>query len=130
MNPENILCPNCGGPVEPIPGKTNLPCPYCGSAVTIPVNLRLAIQPNKTTHGTSSSLTYTPPPTPNSDDITDVLRQVEPLAANAVKAYGFWVLLRTIWRRVLPACAIVFMILCLLLCGVSIFFIFVSQRGG
>jgi hypothetical protein len=130
MNSENFLCPNCGGPVEPLPGKTILPCPYCGSAVTIPVNLRLVSKPDETAHGTSSRLIYTSSRPTSSDDISDVLRQVEPLATNAVKAYGFWVLLRSLWRRVFPACAIVLMILCFLVCGLSIFVIFMSQRGG
>jgi hypothetical protein len=130
MSPEHFPCPNCGGPLEPLPGKINLPCPYCGSAVSVPVNLRLAIIPTEKSQDTSSRLTYTPLSPPPTDDITDVLRQVEPLATNAVKAYGFWMLLRTFWRRVLPACAIVLMILCLLICGVSIFLIFLRQRTG
>jgi hypothetical protein len=130
MNPDHFACPNCGGPVEPLPGKTNLPCPYCGSTVAFPVNLILPIDPNGKRQDVLSRMNNTPPPSSNSDDITDVLRQVEPLATNAVKAYGFWVLLRSFWRRVLPACAIVFMILCFLLCILSIFLIFLSQRGG
>jgi predicted RNA-binding Zn-ribbon protein involved in translation (DUF1610 family) len=130
MNPENFPCPSCGGPVEPSPGKTNLPCPYCGSTVTIPEDLRLENKSLKASSSSSFQPAYTPPPPPTGDDITDVLRQVEPLATNAVKAYGFWILLRNLWRRVLPACAIILMILCLLACGTSVLLIFLYQRGG
>jgi hypothetical protein len=130
MNPENFPCPSCGGPVKPSPGKINLPCPYCGSTVTIPEDLRLENRPLKTSSSTQFKPTYAPPPPPTGDDITDVLSQVEPLASNAVKAYGFWLLLRNLWRRVLPACAILLMLLCLLACATSVLLIFLYQRGG
>jgi hypothetical protein len=123
-------CPSCGAPIEPLPGKTRLPCPYCGSATTIPDNLRIEDKPVEPPHSNTVSPYFIPPPPPASDDITDVLRQVEPFATNAVKAYGFWFILRNLWRRVFPVCAIVLMILCILVCAASVLIIFLSQRGG
>jgi hypothetical protein len=72
---------------------------------------------------------FTPPPPREGDDITDVLNQVKPLAAGAMRAYGLWAMLRMLWRRVAPVCAVFVMVLCLLVCGASLFLIFLSQRG-
>lgn len=35
-----IKCPSCGGPIDPPGGESTAKCPYCGSAVIIPENLR------------------------------------------------------------------------------------------
>lgn len=35
-----IKCPSCGGPIDPPGGESTAKCPYCGSAVVIPENLR------------------------------------------------------------------------------------------
>ena len=35
-----IKCPSCGGPIDPPSGESTAKCPYCGSAVVIPENLR------------------------------------------------------------------------------------------
>jgi hypothetical protein len=97
--------------------------------VTIPEQLQIKETPSKVSDKTTTSY-YTPPPPREGDDITDVLQQVKPLAAGAMRAYGFWTMLRLLCRRVVPACAVIVMILCLLVCGVSIFLIFLSQRGA
>jgi hypothetical protein len=130
MNRLTFPCSSCGGPVEPLPGKTRLPCPYCGSVATIPENLRLAARPVETLRSAPAQPPFIPPPPPSSDDITDVLRQVQPLATSAVKAYGFWALFRSLFRRVVPACAIVLIILCVMACGAGAIFLFLAQRGG
>jgi predicted RNA-binding Zn-ribbon protein involved in translation (DUF1610 family) len=123
-------CASCGGPVEPLPGKTHLPCPYCGSLVVIPENLRIAAQPADTPRSTATKYPFIAPPPPANDDITDVLRQVQPLATGAVKAYGLWMWLRILLRRVVPACAIVLIFLCLITCGIGAIILFLGQRGG
>lgn len=130
MNPNTFPCPSCGGPVDPLPGKTHLPCPFCGSAVTIPEELRLAGSSIETPGRTSTKPYFVPPPPRTSDDITDVLRQVEPFATNAVKGYGLWVLIRSFFRRILPACAIVLLIFCILACVAAALFLFLARRGG
>ena len=35
-----IKCPSCGGPIDPPTGESTARCPYCGSSVIIPENLR------------------------------------------------------------------------------------------
>jgi hypothetical protein len=129
MSPVSFSCPPCGGPVEPLPGKTRLPCPYCGSSVNIPDNLQIKETPSKVS-GKTTTPYFTPPPPREGDDLTDVLRQVKPLAAGALSAYGLWAMLRMLWRRVVPACAVIVMILCLLVCVASVLLIFLSQRGA
>jgi len=115
--------------VEPLAGKTRNPCPYCDTTVTIPEELRTRTTevppPAKTKFPT-----FTPPPPREGDDITDVLNQVKPLASGAMKAYGIWAMIRMLWRRVVPACAVILMLLCLLICAASILIIFLSQRGA
>jgi hypothetical protein len=116
--------------VEPLAGKTHIPCPYCATTVTIPDNLRTKDSPVIPPPSRKTTPYFIPPPSREGDDITDVLNQVKPLAAGALSAYGLWAMLRMLWRRVVPACAVILMILCLLVCGVSVILIFVSQRGA
>jgi hypothetical protein len=130
MSPVTFPCPSCGGPVEPLPGKVRLPCPYCGSVATIPENLRLAARSVETPGGSSGRPHFVPPPSQSGDDISDVLRQVQPLATGAVKVYGFWMWLRVLFRRIVPVCAIVLIILCLMMCGAGALILFLGRRGG
>jgi hypothetical protein len=97
--------------------------------VNIPDNLQIKETSSKFP-GKTDTPYFTPPPPHEADDITDVLRQVKPLASGAMRAYGFWAILRMLWRRVVPACVVIWMILCLLVCGVSVLLIFLSQRGA
>jgi DNA-directed RNA polymerase subunit RPC12/RpoP len=129
MSPVSFPCPSCGGPVEPLSGKIRLACPYCGSSVNIPENLQIKEKPAEVPEKSTTPY-FMPPPPREGDDITDVLNQVKPLAAGAMKAYGIWAMLRMLWRRVVPACAVILMILCLLVCGASVLLIFLSQRGA
>jgi hypothetical protein len=96
--------------------------------VNISENLQTKNKPVEVPQKTATPF-FTPPPPREGDDITDVLNQVKPLATGAMRAYGFWTILRMLWKRVVPVCAVVVMILCLLVCGASIFLIFLSQRG-
>jgi hypothetical protein len=130
MSPVTFPCPACGGPVEPVPGKIQIPCPYCATTVTIPDQLRIKAVTHSVSPGKTTTPYFVPPPPREGDDITDVLNQVKPLAAGAVTAYGIWAMLRTLWRRVVPACAVILMILCLIVCVLSVLIIFVSQRGS
>jgi hypothetical protein len=97
--------------------------------VNIPEHLQIKETPSGVP-GKTTTPYFTPPPPRDGDDITDVLNQVKPLAAGAMRAYGFWAVLRMLWRRVVPACAVILMILCLLVCGASVLLIFLSQRGA
>ncbi len=38
--PSTFPCPACGAPVEPAPNKTLMSCPFCGTSLTIPAELR------------------------------------------------------------------------------------------
>lgn len=116
--------------MEPLAGKTHIPCPYCATTITIPDNLRTIDSPLIPPPSRKTTPYFIPPPPREGDDITDVLNQVKPLANGAMKAYGFWFMLRTLWRRFVPACAVIMVILCFLVCGASILIIFLSQRGG
>lgn len=48
-----IKCPSCGGPIDPPGGESTAKCPYCGSAVIIPENLR---KPAATQQQSSSNM--------------------------------------------------------------------------
>lgn len=98
--------------------------------VTIPDDLRTKDSPLIPPPSRKTTPYFVPPPPREGDDITDVLNQVKPFAKGAMKAYGFWYMLRTLWRRVVPACAFIMVILCFLVCGASILIIFLTQRGG
>lgn len=112
-------CLACGAPVEPLTNKTGMPCPYCGSALTIPVHLRTE---------------NTPPPPPkavfdpiararaavtpemrlknieNTEKATGLLRKIEPTASKAYRTYAWLVLI----KYFTPTCLAVFGTLCFL----------------
>lgn len=51
-----IKCPSCGGPIDPPSGESTAKCPYCGSAVVIPENLRKPAASQAQSSSTSSSM--------------------------------------------------------------------------
>lgn len=114
--------------MEPLAGKTRISCPYCDTTVTIPDELKTR-STNAPPPSNNKTPYFIPPPPREGDDITDVLNQVKPLASGAMKAYGIWAMIRMLWRRVVPACVVLVMILCILVCAASILIIFLAQRG-
>ena len=116
--------------MEPPAGKSIIPCPYCETAVSIPENLRTKDLPATSPSNKIINPYFIPPLPREGDDISDVLSQVQPLASGALKVYGIWAMLRMLWRRILPVCAVIAMVFCLLICAASILVIFLSQRGG
>ena len=140
--PTTFPCPACGAPVEPAPNKKLMPCPFCGTSLTIPTHLRW-----------NQAIAPEPPPPPaekptfdpfkaaenarftgekaekaqaDSKFVTDALRKAQPLAAGAVSAYALWASL----RRFLPGCLIALAIVCLLSCGVGTAVLFFLRQGG
>lgn len=97
--------------------------------MNIPDNLQIKETPFRSP-GKATTPYFTPPAPREGDDLTEVLRQVKPLASDAMRAYGFWVMLRMLWRRAVPACAVLVMVLCLLVCAASVLLIFLGQRGA
>ena len=51
-----IKCPSCGGPIDPPSGESTAKCPYCGSAVVIPENLRKPAAAQTQSSSSSSSM--------------------------------------------------------------------------
>ena len=51
-----IKCPSCGGPIDPPSGESTAKCPYCGSAVVIPENLRKPATSQTQSSSSSSSM--------------------------------------------------------------------------
>lgn len=51
-----IKCPSCGGPIDPPGGESTARCPYCGSAVVIPENLRKPAASQAQSSSSSSSM--------------------------------------------------------------------------
>ena len=128
MNLTTFPCPACGGPVQPEAGEAHMPCPYCGTLVNIPDALQIKTASLGTEASSSTNPTYVPPP-PN-NEISDVIREVAPLAAGAVAAVGFGVAARRFARRVLPACLVVLLLLCFFACGAVLLFSTMINRGG
>jgi hypothetical protein len=141
--PNSLTCLACGAPVEPAPNKTVMPCPFCGSALTIPAELRWS-QPE-----TPESLPSEPGARPAFDPfraaeqarfsgekaekaraeaqfVSDALRKAQPLAAGAVSAYALWASA----KRFVPGCLIALGILCALACGTSIVLLVLMTRGN
>ncbi|PWH13910.1 MAG: hypothetical protein DDG60_09375 [Anaerolineae bacterium] len=119
-----------------------MPCPFCGTSLTIPPALRW-----QQTAAPEPPTPETPPKRfdpfqaaekarftaeqaekaqAETEFVTNALRQVQPIAAGAVSAYGLWLGL----KRFLPACLTLLAISCLLACGVSIFLAFFLGRGN
>lgn len=141
--PASFPCPACGAPVEPAPNKTLMPCPFCGTSLTIPTHLRWqqAIAPEPPPQPTTGKPAFDPfqaaenakltgekaeKAQAETEFVTDALRKAQPLAAGAVSAYALW----AGFRRFLPGCLVALAILCALSCGVSIFLLFFLRQGG
>ena len=137
--PNTFPCPACGAPVEPLPNRTHMPCPYCSTALTIPVSLRW-----------KQAVTPEPPPAKkpvfdpftaaknaradqpstgsqfNTEAVTNTLRQVQPLANKAFNAYALWVIL----KGFIPGCLIILAVLFSLACGVGAVAMYLLRQGG
>lgn len=140
--PKTFSCPACGAPVEPAPNKNFMPCPFCGTALTIPVKLRWkqAITPEPPPPSTGKPVFDPFKAAENArftgerakkaqvetEFVTKALRQVQPIAAGAVSAYALWASL----QRVLPGCLVVLTILCVLSCGIGATLFFILRQGG
>jgi len=140
--PTSFPCPACGAPVEPAPNKKLMPCPFCGTSLTIPTHLRWkqaiapepppppeqqpAFDPFKAAENAKFTGEQAAKAQANSQFVTDALRKAQPLAAGAVSAYALWANL----KRFLPGCLIALAIGCALSCGIGATVIYFLQRGG
>jgi NADH pyrophosphatase NudC (nudix superfamily) len=141
--PNTFPCPACGAPVEPAPNKTLMPCPFCGTSLTIPADLRWQqfTEPEAPPPTTSGKPAFDPfqaaenarftgekaeKNQAETEFVTDALRKAQLLAAGAVSAYALWASL----RRFLPGCLIALAILCVLSCGVGATVVFFLRQGG
>ncbi|MBI3166444.1 MAG: hypothetical protein IPG44_13360 [Anaerolineales bacterium] len=98
---ETLLCPSCGGPNDPVPGASRMPCAYCGANLTIPKKLQ------KTAKPAAAKKTSTVKPLPSLEkDAPDLLRKAQPVVVKAWNTYVYW----TWFRRLLPGCLIVLLI--------------------
>jgi len=134
-------CPACGAPVEPAPNRDRMACPFCGTALTIPADLRWkqavtpepppptksVFDPFKAAQNARPSGQPTGRPSLDSEFVAKALRQAQPLAAGAVSAYALWAGL----RRGLPAClTIAVSVLCVVLCGTGLLVVFLMRQSG
>ena len=111
-------CTACGAPVEPVAGKTYMPCPYCGTNLAIPKELQRDAVPINSTYKIPE------PKLAPEMEAADFLRKAQPVAIKAYNLYALW----TWVRRFLPGCLIVLAI-AICLCTGSILLV-VLQRGG
>jgi hypothetical protein len=108
-------------------------CPFCGTALTIPSNLRwkqaIVAEP-PTMRGPAFNplinARKSEKPASETEFVADALRQAQPLAAGAVSAYALWNRL----RRLLPGCLIALTLLCLLACGAGAALLVYLRQGG
>jgi hypothetical protein len=118
-----------------------MPCPFCGTALTIPVNLRWkqAIEPEalppvenpafdpfqaaKNAHVTGGQVEKAQA---DPEFVTNALRQARPIAVGALSAYALWANL----RRFLPGCLIALASVCLLACTATGVILYFLQRAG
>lgn len=78
-----------------------MPCMYCGVNLTIPKNLQKPVKPVVVKKSAE------PKPLPSFEkDGPDLFRKAQPVMVNAWNTYVYW----TWFRRLLPACLIVFLI--------------------
>jgi DNA-directed RNA polymerase subunit RPC12/RpoP len=117
MDDKTFPCIACGAPVEPYPGAIRAVCSYCGSAVTIPKELRrpaakpkLKEMPGSWKQAQSSGRSGT-----EADEVARVMRKVQPAAIKAYNTFALW----TFFRRIIPGCLVVIAILCALSCLVT-----------
>ncbi len=140
--PNTFHCPACGAPVEPAPNKTLMSCPFCGTSLSIPANLRWkqaaapepppppeqkpAFDPFKAAENARFTGEKAAKTQADTQFVADALRKAQPLAAGAVSAYALWAGL----KRFLPGCLIALAVLCFLSCGVGAAVIYFLQQGG
>lgn len=141
--PGTFPCPACGAPVEPAPNKTLMPCPFCGTSLTIPMDLRWnqftapelppatpggkpVFDPFRAAENARFSGEKAEKAQAETQFVTNALRQAQPIATGAVSAYALWASL----RRFLPGGLVAVGILCALSCGASIFLLFFIGRGN
>jgi len=137
--PKPFPCIACGADVTAEPGAEVMPCPYCGTALTIPARLRHKASPESFEAKPESG-----PRDPfsaaasvrldeatrersrrESEMLTDGLRRAQPLATKAVQAYNSWV----VASRFLPGCLVALVVTCLLGClGTIAILVILSQR--
>jgi hypothetical protein len=140
--PASFPCSACGAPVEPAPNKKLMPCPFCGTSLTIPTHLRWeqaitpeppppveqkpAFDPFRAAENAKFTGEQAEKAQADSKFVTEALRKAQPLAAGAVSAYALWASL----RRFLPGCLIALAISCVATCGIGFFILVFLRRGG
>ncbi|MBV6392000.1 MAG: hypothetical protein KPEEDBHJ_01217 [Anaerolineales bacterium] len=95
MNLTLIKCPSCGGPNDPSPGASQMPCAYCGANLTIPKEMRRGASPIVEKKPSAENAAHT-----FEKNAPDLLRKAQPIAVKAWNAYAYW----TWIRRLLPTC--------------------------
>jgi predicted RNA-binding Zn-ribbon protein involved in translation (DUF1610 family) len=137
--PKPFPCLACGADVTAEPGAEVMPCPYCGTALTIPPRLRRKARPEPFEARPESGPRdpFSAAASVRLDDetrersrresemLTDGLRRAQPLATKAVQVYNSWVLA----SRFVPGCLAALVVACLLGCLANIaLLVFLSQR--
>ena len=98
---DTIPCPACGAPNVPEAGRAQMACSYCGANLTIPASMRKAAPPKVEKTPPMAA----PPPTPEAD-VSEVLRQAQPVLTQAWNTFAWW----TWIRRALPTCLVIILV--------------------
>jgi predicted RNA-binding Zn-ribbon protein involved in translation (DUF1610 family) len=133
--PKPFPCIACGADVTAEPGAEVMPCPYCGTALTIPARLRRKASPElfearpRDPFSAAASVRLDEATRERSqresEMLTDGLRRAQPLATKAVQAYNSWV----VARQFVPGCLAALVVTCLLGClGTIAILVILSQR--
>lgn len=110
MDERTFPCPACGGPVAPNPGEKRTTCSYCGVSVTVPENFILPPRQQAAEAPAAAPHRKTDP-----EQVAEVLRKAQPIAAGALSTYAWW----TALKRFIPGCLIALIVLCVLSCLAS-----------
>lgn len=131
--PKPFPCLACGADVAAEPGAEVMPCPYCGTALTIPLHLRRAptakpVIPQKPRDPFEAAAQVRLDETARersareSELLSETLRRAQPIAAQAAKVYNFWVLAKYYLPGILVGLAVLCLLSCAALAGITIFF--------
>jgi hypothetical protein len=120
-------CQACGAPVEPAANAQRMPCPFCGTQLTIPEALRTqkplppasappAAQFDPFESARRATRANTPVPDIFTPKLVNALNTLDPVARRAYSTYAWG----SMARRRLPGCLALLAVACLLACAVGV----------
>jgi predicted RNA-binding Zn-ribbon protein involved in translation (DUF1610 family) len=126
-------CQACGAPVEPAANLERMPCPFCGTQLTIPEALQtrkpVAPPPQPAQFDPFESArratrANTPVPDTFTPKLVNALNSLDPVARRAYSTYAWG----SMARRRLPGCLALLAVACLLACAMGVGFAYLLGR--